>query len=278
MQRLPFGVARIDSILQGGAPPGSTLLLAGESGAAARAFAQTAAAMNALYDADPNLFDLYYGDLPENADTPPSVHYISFTSDPAEIAREMSYSMDEAIVEAVSDEIQFRDLSPEYFQLSPIPREWYMGEASTIEDLGKRQGSDDVLGALGDYLSAHAMGNLVIIDSISDLVGATGDDIEWSDVTTLVKGLTKASHSWDGLILLLVNIDTLTDTEYGQLMDASEGTFEFTWESGGSQRARTMVVRQFRGVLSQLEDENIVRFETEIHEGGFDVSDVRKIR
>jgi hypothetical protein len=31
-------------------------------------------------------------------------------------------------------------------------------------------------------------------------------------------------------------------------------------------------------VLSQLEAENIVRFETEIHEGGFDVSDVRKIR
>jgi len=90
--------------------------------------------------------------------------------------------------------------------------------------------------------------------------------------------VTKAAHTWDGLILLLVNSDTLTETEYGQLMDASEGTFEFTWESGGSQRARTMVVKQFRGVLSQLEKENIVQFETEIHEGGFDVSDVRKIR
>ena len=278
MERLPFGVGRIDTILQGGAPPGSTLLLAGESGAAARTFAQTAAAMNALSDADADLFDLYYGDLPKNAETPPSVHYLSFTADNEEIAREMSYTMDEEIVEAVRDEIRFRDFSPEYFQLSPIPREWYMGEATTIEDLGKRQSSKDVVGALGDYLSEHAAGDLVVLDSISDLVGATGDDMEWSDVTTLVKGLTKASHSWDGLILLLVNIDTLTDTQYGQLMDASEGTFEFAWESGGSQRARTMVVRQFRGVLSQLEEENIVRFETEIHEGGFDISDVRKIR
>jgi archaellum biogenesis ATPase FlaH len=155
---------------------------------------------------------------------------------------------------------------------------WYRGEATTFEDLGKRQTTDDVLSALGDYLSEYAPGNLVVIDSISDLVGATGEDIEWSDVTTLLRGLTKASHSWDGLILLLVNIDTLTDTEYGQLMDASEGTFEFAWESGGSKRARTMVVRQFRGVLSQLEEENVVRFETETHEGGFDISDVRKIR
>ncbi|MFW5939387.1 MAG: RAD55 family ATPase [Halolamina sp.] len=278
MERLPLGVARIDSILRGGAPPGSTLLAAGESGAGAREFAQTAAAMNALSEADPELFDLYYGELPDRSVVPREVHYVSFTADTDEIAREMGHSMDDDIVESACTAIQFRDLSAEYFQLSPIPREWYMGEAQTIEDLGKAEGTKDVLGALGDYLNEYAAGNLVVIDSITDLVGALGEDIEWSDVTTLIRGLTKASHSWDGLIVMIVNRDALTRTEFGQLMDAAEGTFEFSWESGGSQRARSMVVRQFRGVLSQLEAENIVRFETEIHEGGFDVSDVRKIR
>jgi len=39
-----------------------------------------------------------------------------------------------------------------------------------------------------------------------------------------------------------------------------------------------MVVQEFRGVLSRLEAENVVRFETEVHEAGFDISDVRKIR
>ena len=278
MERLPLGVARIDSILRGGAPPGSTLLAAGESGAGAREFAQTAAAMNALSEADSDLFDLYYGDLPERSTVPPEIHYVSFTADSDEIAREMQYTMDDDIVEAARERIQFRDLSPEYFQLSPIPREWYMGEAQTIEDLGKAESTDDVLGALGDYLNENAAGNLVVLDSISDLVGAMGDDVEWNDITTLLRGLTKASHTWDGLIIMIVNRDAITTEEFGQLMDAAEGTFEFSWESGGSQRARTMVVRQFRGVLSQLEAENIVRFETEIHEGGFDVSDVRKIR
>ena len=52
----------------------------------------------------------------------------------------------------------------------------------------------------------------------------------------------------------------------------------FEWESGGSTRARTLVVRQFRGVLSAIEDEDIVQFETEIGDAGFDISDVRKIR
>jgi len=77
---------------------------------------------------------------------------------------------------------------------------------------------------------------------------------------------------------MVVNVDALRDQEYGHLMDAAGGTFEFSWETGGSQRARTMIVREFRGILSEIEEEDIVRFETEIHEGGFDISDVRKIR
>lgn len=278
MKRLPFGVERLDEVLGGGAPVGSTLLLAGESGAGAREFAYTSAAMNTLSRTDTDLFDLYYGDLSADSTPPEEVHYLSFTAGEEELSREMGYTMADEIIEATRDEIRFRDFSPEYFQLSPIPREWYMGETSTIEDLGKRHSHQDVLGALGDYLNDHAAGNLVVIDSISDLIGAINDEMEWSDIATLVRGLTKASHNWNGLIVLLVNTDTLTDTEFGALMDAVAGTFQFTWETGGSQRTRTMVVREFRGVLSQLEDENIVRFEAEIHEGGYDISDVRKIR
>lgn len=278
MERLPFGVAHIDEVLGGGSPRGTTLLLAGESGAGAREFAYTAAAMNALAHADPDLFDLYYGDLGADADLPPEVHYLSFTADEENLTREMGYSMADEIVDAAVEEMRFRDLSREYFQLSKIPREWYVGEPQTIQDLGEPSSNGDVLGALGDYLNEHAAGNLVVIDSVSDLVGALGDEIEWTDVTTLVRGLSKAAHNWDGLILLHVNTDTLTETRLGALMHAAAGTFEFTWESGGSQRTRTMAVRQFRGVLSQLEEENVVRFETEIYDGGFDISNVRKIR
>jgi hypothetical protein len=61
-------------------------------------------------------------------------------------------------------------------------------------------------------------------------------------------------------------------------MDSCSGTLRFQWESGGSTRARTLVVKQFRGVLSQIESENIVQFETELGDAGFDISDVRKIR
>ncbi|MES3160582.1 MAG: HTR-like protein [Halorubrum sp.] len=278
MSTAPFGVARLDSILNGGAPPGSVVLLAGESGAGAREFLYTSAAMNALARTDASLFDLYYGDLVGDATVPPEVHYLSFTADEGAITREMEYTMADEVVDAAVEGITFRDLSPEFFQLSPIPREWYEGATSSITDLDDRGRYDDVLTAFGDYLTEHATGNLVCIDSVTDLVSVVSDDMEWSDIAMVMKGLKKAATRWEGLILVLVNLDSLTDQEFGTLMDAAGGTLQFTWESGGSRRARTMFVREFRGVLSRLEEENIVRFETEVHDGGFDISDVRKIR
>jgi hypothetical protein len=78
--------------------------------------------------------------------------------------------------------------------------------------------------------------------------------------------------------VLHVTRETLSETRHGQLVDACSGTMRFQWETGGSERARTLVIEQFRGVLSGLEEENIVQFETELGEAGFDISDVRKIR
>lgn len=278
MSQIPFGVSRLDSIIGGGAPPGNVVMVAGEAGAGAREFLYTSAVMNALAGEDPELFDLHYGDLHGDAEVPPEIHYLSFTADESYLRREMNYTMDSDIVEAAVGGIQFRDLSPEYFQRSPLPREWYMGETTDVRELGRSHEQTDLLTSLGDYLNANAAGNLVVIDSLTDLVGAITAEMEWSDIAMLVKGLAKATHRWGGLIVLLVNEDSLADTELGLLTDAAGGTLRFTWETGGSQRARTMVVEEFRGVLSRLESENIVRFEVEIHDAGLDVSDVRKIR
>ncbi|QLG61494.1 RAD55 family ATPase [Halorarum salinum] len=278
MARLPFGVAQLDSVLGGGAPAGNAVLVAGESGAGAREFVYTCAAMNTLAEADPELFDLYYGDLDDEAVLPEETHYISFTAGEEYVERELGYTMADDVVDAVVGPMRFADFSPEYFQLSSIPREWYAGEATSLRDLGKGASRDGVLTALGEYLTEHAPGNLVVVDSVTDLIGARGGEVTWEDVAMLVRGLGKAAHSWGGLLLVLANTDTIDDRQLGQLVDASDGTFQFDWETGGSKRARTMVVREFRGVLSQLEAENVVRFETEIHEGGLDISDVRKIR
>lgn len=278
MEYLSTGVSRLDTLFGGGVPAGSVVLLAGEAGAGAREFMYTSAAMNALSSADPEQFDLYYGDLPAEARHPDDVHYLSFTADRDALVQEMSFTLDDDIVTSAAEEISFLDLSDEYFQLSQVPTEWYADQTADISSLGDSHDRRDVLDAAGDYLTDNATGNLVCIDSVTDLVSAASDEMEWSDISLLMKGLKKASTRWQGLVLLLANRESLSDRQMGSLMEAADGTLAFEWESGGSERARTLFVQAFRGVLSRLEEENIIRFETEINDGGFDITDVRKIR
>jgi archaellum biogenesis ATPase FlaH len=279
MATIPFGVSRLDGRIGGGAPEGSVVLLSGEAGAGAREFVYTSAVLNGLQAGDPELFELHYGDLHRDAVPPEEIHYVSFTAGEDELRREIAFTMDDEIVDAGLDAVSFVDFSPEYFQLSPVPREWYAGEHRSIADLGRSDSERrDVLEAFADYLDEHAAGSLVVVDSLTDLIGARQRDMELSDVVTTLKGLRKAARDWDGLILLHLTRDAVTDEEFGSLMTSVDGTVQFGWERGGNERVRTMFVREFRGVLGRLEEEDIVQFETEIHDAGFDVTDVRKIR
>jgi KaiC/GvpD/RAD55 family RecA-like ATPase len=278
MERIPLGIQRLDSLINGGAPRGTVVLLSGESGAGAREFMYTSATMNGLAAGNPELHDLYYGDLSADATLPAEIHYVSFTAGESQFRWELSQTLDDEIVDGALDAITFHDLSTNFFHSSPLPREWYADRTPSVTDLRSRTDQEGLLSAFGDLMSDHAPENLVVVDSLSDLVAATDEEASWSDINYVLKGLQKAAHRWNGLILTHVNHETLSAVEHGQLVDAVNGTMRFEWETGGSTRARTLVVKQFRGVLSALEDENIVRFETEIDDDGFDISDVRKIR
>jgi len=278
MDRIPFGIAQLDTIINGGAPPGSVVLLAGEAGAGAREFLYTSAVMNALPEAAPDLFDLNYGSHAADARPPEGIHYVSFTGARNELEREFERAISADLVEPTLPHIDFEDLSGSYFEMSAVPRSWYAGERERITDLGSRDNRRGVLEALGDYLDDNAAGNLVLIDSLSDLAAAPGDRLDWGEIAMIVKGLRRAARSWGGLILLLVDKDSVGETDFGMLMGSADGTFVFEWAAGGNELDRTMVVQEFRGVLPEIEAENIVRFETEIGDGGFDISDIRKIR
>jgi KaiC/GvpD/RAD55 family RecA-like ATPase len=278
MDRIPFGIRRLDSTIGGGSPAGSVVLVSGEAGAGAREFLYTSAVMNGLVEGDPELFDLYYGSLDESARAPSEVHYLSFTADERQVRAEMELALDSELVEGAGANIRFQDLATEYFRLSPVPREWYGARTANVVDLGSANDRTSVAEALGEQLTENAAENLVVIDSITDLVSSSSRELSWGDVPVILKGISRAAFDWNALVLAHVNHETLTPQEHGQLSDAADGTLLFEWESGGSARTRTMVVKQFRGVLSRIEEEDIVRFETEIGDSGFDISDVRKIR
>ncbi|EFW93434.1 Htr-like protein [Haladaptatus paucihalophilus DX253] len=278
MDRIPFGVSQFDSLIGGGSPPGSVVLLAGDAGAGAREFAYTSATINALGHVDSDLFELHYGPIDSHSDLPDEVHYVSFTANEPEIFDELTHTIDETLVGPAADAISFEDLSAEYFQLSPIPNDWYVEKRRTITDLGSSHDRRGVLEALGEYLSENAPRNLVVVDSLTDLSSLPDEQVDWNQMVMLLKGMKKAAKAWGGLILVLVAQESLTERQMGALMSATDGTITFEWESGGNERARTMFVREYRGVLSRIEEESIIRFETEIQSDGLDISNVRKIR
>ncbi|MFB6309694.1 MAG: RAD55 family ATPase [Salinirussus sp.] len=280
MERIPFGISQLDGLVGGGAPPGSVVLLAGEAGAGSREFMYTSAVMHALETADKELFELYYGDLAPEATMPEEVHYISFTEGEPQLQEEITAAMDTELAEPAVDEIEFVPLTDQYFHVSPVPRSWYAREAPDISNLRARSADrEDLLSALGERLSRRAPGNLVVIDSVSNLIGAIDEDeLTWADISYLITGLARAAYDWNGLILLHVNARAISERRLGQLVDVCTGSMRFSWETGGSTRSRTLVVEQFRSVLSQIEEEDIVQFETELGDAGFDISDVRKIR
>ncbi len=278
MERLPFGIARFDDMIGGGAPLGSSVLLATDIGAGGREFAYTCAVMNGLARTDQSRFERYYGSLGDPAHLPAEVHYLTFTAAASAIEREMSFAMTDTIVSAGLEGITFRDLAPEYFRRSQVPTDWYAEHAQELTALGSQRVTRDVYEAIGDYFETIPEGSLIVIDSISDLLALTGDEMDWPGVTLLLKGMDRVMHRRGGLLLLLANHETLSESQLGGLMETTDGTLAFEWAAGGTERDRTMFVRQFRGVLSRLEAEDIIRFETEITDTGFDISDVRKIR
>lgn len=278
MGRIPFGISRFDELIDGGAPGGSVVVLSGELGAGAREFCYTSAMMSALAKGNEELFELYYGEFEYDVSLVPEVHYVSFTTPPEAIINEIRFALDDDIVDGARDHISFYDLSDQYFKRSKVPMEWYTEGTPGIDSLGEARGGRGVLGLLGEYLNDNATDNLVVIDSVTDLVSAADEHMSWSDITTLMKGLGAAADRWDGLILLLVNHEALTDQQVAGLMDAAHGSLVFEWETGGNERMRTMYVKEFRGVLSRLQDEDIIRFETDIYDHGFDITGVRRIR
>ncbi|WP_247729123.1 RAD55 family ATPase [Halovivax limisalsi] len=278
MDRIPFGISRLDATIGGGAPAGSVVLLTGDVGAGAREFCYTSAALNALARADRTQFELYYGDLEPAATRPGAVHYVTFTDQSDAVLDEMRFAMEDDLVDAAAAEIGVEDLSKHYFQLTPVPTEWYSETTPDIRKLGENQQRRELLEVLGEFFTEHAAGNLVIVDSVTDLLDAAGGRIGPTKLIYMLKGLSRAAYQWGGLVLLLASTASIDPTTLGRLKDAVDGTLAFEWESGGSERARTLVVEEFRGVLSRIESEDIVRFETEIRESGFDISNVRKIR
>jgi len=259
--RVPTGVPDFDS-LTGGFPSGSVVLLFGEAGAGHQEFALTSAVHLMLHYDDPRMHHFYLGSARGPFVYPQGVVYVSTSRSREQVIAELHGAFDVSYSEVLSRHINFHDLSPAYFQDTVVPSAWASLSSPLLSGAPVSAAPDDggPLRALADAVDQDGRKNLVIVDSLTDLLVRRG--LEPADLLTLLKGLRRRAKEWDGIVYLLLSKGVAPADVEQAVIDSVDGVLHFSWVASPSQshRQRAMVIDKFMPILARLPVEYLGRF------------------
>ena len=258
IRKVPTGIADLDSIVDGGFPSGSTILLWGDIGAGMQEYAYTAASKTAIVNQRPEARHYYLGDHCDDSDLPTKILYVTFSRSKDTILQELATSFNPEYYYAFRDYTKFKDFSSIYYRHSVVPQSWTQQE--DLFDLP----SSNILEELVTFLEENAQDAMVVIDSITDL--AVSEAVEMKDLITTVKGLQRAAKKWNGLVYLFLTRGIIESRHEQMFMDSTDGCLVFDWKTSqrSSTRQRYMYLEKFTGVLPHLPRDKIARFPTMI--------------
>ncbi len=258
IRKVPTGIADLDSIVEGGFPSGSTILLWGDIGAGMQEYAYTAASKTAIVNQRPESRHYYLGDHCDDSDLPTKICYVTFSRSKDIILQELATSFNSEYYYAFRDYTLFKDFSSIYYRHSVVPSSWTQPE--DMFDVP----STNILEELVTFLEENAQDAMVVIDSITDL--AVSEAVEMKDLVTTVKGLQRAAKKWNGLVYLFLTRGIVEPRYEQMLMDSTDGCLVFEWKTSqrSSTRQRYMYLEKFTGVLPHLPRDKIARFPTMI--------------
>lgn len=247
---IPSGVSDYDAIT-GGMPVGSVILLSGEAGAGHIEFALTSAArlMKSFDHGRGARFSM--GGSRSPVALPGRISYVSFTRSKEQLIREVRATFPKEYGNALSDHLDFADLSSVYFADSVVPPEWSQTTRSLL-DGDPNPGTNGPLHAMASALEQRGQGALVVVDSLSDLLVRRSVVVE--DLLTLLKGLRRRAKTWNGLVYLLLARNVVDSHIEQALMDSVDGVLGFTWTHSPSRstRSRAMIIEKFMSILSHV--------------------------
>ncbi len=256
VSKVPTGIADLDSIVDGGFPGGSTVLLLGDIGAGMQEYVYTAASKISIVNERPEERHYYLGDHCDDSNLPSKICYVTFARSRDIILQEVAASLNPEYYRAFRAHTQFKDFSSSYFRHSVVPPNWT--DRENLFDFPAANLLEDLIA----FLDENAFDAIVILDSLTDL--AVSEAVEMRDLVTTVKGLQRASKDWGGLLYLLLTRGILGRRQEQVLMDSVDGCLAFEWKTfaRSSSRQRYMYVEKFTSVLPHLSREKIARFPT----------------
>ncbi|MEF8874403.1 MAG: recombinase RecA [Candidatus Thermoplasmatota archaeon] len=261
MKKIPTGVSDLDAIIKGGVPAGSVVLLFTEIGAGGLEYVYTSSAKLLRAKNNPENIPDILGDECKGSTLPEDVHYITFSRAKKDILEEVKTSFDQQYYDTIQESVNFKDLSEEYFKRTMVPPGWSGGDGS---NLFSDKSDGDILEGLVQFLEDNAEDNMVVIDSLTDLL--TNSSIDNEKLITIIKGMRRASRKWGGVVYLLLSKDIVDRSMEYHIIDSVDGVFTFRWSDNKrvSKRQRYLIVDKFMSVLPHLKREKIARFTAEV--------------
>ncbi len=275
VQRIPTGVADFDSIIGGGLPTGSVVLLLGDVGGGGLEFALTSAAKIGIVKEFPETRSFMLGHAGKAGILPDKLSYITFSRSKDDILREVKLSFNRDFADSLVSNLMFKDFSKGYFKRTVVPSSWTDSDGSSLFSEEKE---DALMESLVNFLDANAPKSLVILDSLTDLV--VSDTVKFEDVVSLMKGIQRMAKKW-GSVFYVILTDGILDNRHQQmLIDSVDGVLKFEWAKyhHTSKRQRYLYVEKFMSVLPHLDQERIARFATLItSQSGFVVINTERV-
>lgn len=284
LTKIPTGIKTFDLNINEGFPAGSVILLLEDVGAGGREFLYTS-----IYNInqmkvsqnDPDQMKRKPKNPVDNEiDTmiqlPDKICYVSISKSKENILTENAYAFHKGYYEAVKDGLVFKELSDIYFRQSISQNLWSEKKGMTGFDSSPDK---NILEELSEFLNENAKGNIVIIDSLTDLLVNQIDYLNRTDFIMFLKGMVNISKTWNGLVYLILSANIIEKQMQEIINDTVDGVLVFEWfDKGSVKMRRNLYISKFRGLIPQLEQNKIAKFETKItYDGGFEVSNVRKI-
>ena len=268
---IPTGIPSLDPLLFGGLPPGSFVLLIGESGAGCEEFAYTSIA---------SLSRLKTRSEPKFATgitLPNRILYITITRRKEDIIQDISRGFARDMRTELK-EVHFTDLSDIYFNKSFVPIQWYSKHNGTAEQ-ETGQLSDNILTALSNRLDQAPHQSLIVLNTLTELATQFPAKTTWPEFTAYLRGLQRALKMWGSCMYLMLTHGILNPWQECELGDISDAVIHFQWEvTSTAKRQRVLFINKFRGVLPQLEEKELVKFTVKIAPShGFEVSNIRAV-
>ena len=282
---IPTGIPSLDPLLFGGLPPGSFILLIGESGAGCEEFAYTSITSLSRLKMTQNPRIAAGITLPE------SILYLTITRRKDDIIREISRGFARDMRPELRH-VHFVELSDIYFKKSLVPIHWYSQNDENIENIENIENSEEIeteaqterlgeniLTSLSNTLDHTPHQSLIVLHTLTELATQFPTETTWSDFTAYLRGLQRALKTWNSCMYLILTHGVLGPLQECELKDISDAVIDFRWEvTSTAKRQRVLFIDKFRGVLPQLEEKELVKFMVKITPShGFEVNNIRSI-